>query len=65
MGFKKGMRTTGKVEIREGAKKEAKLLYLHSIITSVKKYEIPHSLIINLDQTPLKYIPAMDHTMAK
>ena len=59
------MRTTGKVEIPEGARKEAELLYLHNIVTIVEKYEIPHSLIINLDQTPLKYIPAMNHTMAK
>ena len=60
MGFKKQMRTAGKVEIPEGARKEAELLYIH-----IEKYKIPHSLIMNLDQTPLKYIPAMDHTMAK
>ena len=65
MDFKKRMRTTGKVEILEGARKEAELLYLHNIVTIVEKYEIPHSLIMNLDQTPLKYIPAMNHTMAK
>ena len=65
MDFKKRMRTTGKVEILEGARKEAELLYLHNIVTIVEKYEILHSLIINLDQTPLKYIPVMNHTMAK
>ena len=59
------MQTTGKVEIPEGARKEAELLYLHNIVTIVEKYEILHSLIMNLDQTPLKYIPAMNHTMAK
>ena len=59
------MRTTGKVEIPEGTKKEAELLYLYNIVATVKKYEIPDSLIMNLDQTPLKYIPAMNHTMAK
>ena len=59
------MRTTGKAEIPEGARKEAELLYLHNIVTIVEKYKIPHSLIMNLDQTPLKYIPAMNHTMAK
>ena len=63
MGFKKRMRTTGKVEIPEGARKEAELLYLHNIVTIVEKYEISHSLIMNLDQTPLKYITAMNHTM--
>ena len=59
------MRTTGEVEIPEGARKEAESLYLHNIVTTVDKYEIPHSLIMNLDQTPLKHIPAMNHTMAK
>ena len=65
MGFKKRMQTTGKVKISKGAGKETVLLYLHNIVMIVEKYEIPHSLIINVDQTPLKYIPAMNHTMAK
>ena len=65
MDFKKRMQTTGKVEIPEGARKKAELLYLHNIVTIVEKYKIPHSLIMNLDQTPLKFIPAMNHTMAK
>ena len=65
MDFKKQMRTTGKVEIPEGARKKAELLYLHNIVTTVEKYEITHSLIMNLDQNPLKYIPAMNYTMAK
>ena len=64
MGFKKRMRSTGKVEI-PGARKETELLYLLNIVTNVEKYEIPHSLIMNLDQTPLKYIPAMNQTMVK
>ena len=33
------MRTTGKAEIPEGARKEAELLYLHNIVTIVKNYE--------------------------
>ena len=65
MRFKKRMRTTGKIEIPEGARKEAELLYLRKIVTIVEKYEIPSSLIMSLDQTPLKYIPAMNHTVAK
>ena len=47
MGFKKQMRTTGKVEIPEGVMKEAELLYLHNIVTIVEKYEIPQTLIMN------------------
>ena len=65
MRFKKRMRTTGKIEIPEGARKEAELLYLRKIVTIVEKCEIPSSLIMSLDQTPLKYIPAMNHTVAK
>ena len=53
MDFKKRMQTSGKVEIPEGARKEAKLLYLQNIVTIVEKYKMPHSLIKNLDQTPL------------
>ena len=46
------MRTTGKVEISEGARREAELLYLHNNVTIVEKHEIPHLLIRNLGQTP-------------
>ena len=65
MGFKRWMRTTGKVEIREGARKEAELLYLHYIISIVEKHNIPSHLVMNLDQTSLKYVPTMNHTMTK
>ena len=59
------MQTTGRAEIPEAARKEVELLYLHNIVTIVKKYEIPHSLIMNLDQIPIKYIPIMNQSMAK
>ena len=59
------MKTTGKVEIPEGAKQEAELLYLRNIVTLVEEHNIPHNLIFNLDQTPLKYIPVLHNTMAK
>ena len=39
MGFKKQMQTMGKVEIPEGARKEAELLYLHNIVTIVEKHK--------------------------
>lgn len=65
MGFTRRMKTTGKVEIPEGAKKEAELMYLHSITSLVEEHNIPHSLIMNLDQTPLKYVPVSHRTMAK
>ena len=65
MGYKRRLRTTGKVEIPERARKEAELLFIHNIVSVVERYEIPDSLIMNMDQRPLKYVPAMNHTMAK
>ena len=65
MGFKRRMKTTGKVEIPEGARKEAEFLYLYKITSLIEKFKIPESLVLNLDQTPLKFVPAMNHTMAK
>ena len=55
MGFKKRMKTTGKIEIPNGAKKDAQLLYLHDIVSLVDNHKIPDNLIFNLDQTKLKY----------
>ena len=65
MGLAQRMKTAGKVEIPEGTKKEAELLYLHNIVAIVEEHEIPSYLIMNLDQTPLKYLPVSYHTMAK
>ena len=59
------MKTTGKIEIPDGAKKEAQLLYLHDIVSPVDDHNFPDSLILNLDQTKLKYIPSANHTLAK
>ena len=65
MGFKRRMRTTGKVKILEGARKEAELLYLSDIVLIVEKHVIPSHLVMNLDQTSLKSAPVVNHTMAK
>ena len=64
MCFKKRMKTTGKIKILNGAKKEAQRLYLHGIVSLVDDY-IYDSLILNLDQEKLKYIPSANHTLAK
>ena len=58
------MKTTAKVEIPEGATQEAELLYLHNIVTLVEEHNIPQNLILNLDQTLLKYVPVSHNTMA-
>ena len=56
---------TGKVEISEGAKEEAKFAYLHDIVALAKEHNVPSSLILNLDQTPLKYVPIGRQGLAK
>ena len=57
--------TTYKVEISEGAKKQAELFYLHTIFSTTEKYQIPKSMVLNLDQTPLKYAPCSRHTLER
>lgn len=65
MGFKKRAATTGRPEIPEGARKEAGLIFHHQIVEKIEKHKIPHSLIINIDQTPSKLAPASRHTLAE
>ena len=65
MGFTRRMKTKGKVEIPEGAKQEAELLFLYNIVTLIEEHNNPESLVMNLDQTPLKYVPVSHNTMAK
>ena len=55
MDFVKRMKTTGKIEIPEGAKEAAQLLYFHDTVSPVEEHNIPNTLVMNLDQTPLKY----------
>ena len=62
MHFVRRTATTSKVEIPEGAKKEAKLTFLHRTVSTVEKYKIPNSMILNLDQTSLKYAPCSRQT---
>ena len=62
MGFCHHQATTSKLE---GALKEIKMLFHHNIVTKVAKFNIPDSLIINLDQTPTKYVPVRHTTLAK
>ena len=65
MGFRRRQATTSKLEIPKGALKEIKMLFHHDIATKVAKFNIPDSLIINLDQTLTKYVPVGRTTLAK
>ena len=64
MGFKKRRKTSSTVDIPDSARKEIEYLFRHDIVDTVEKYEIPLPLILNLDQTPLKYVPVSNETMA-
>ena len=59
------MKTTGKIEISNGAKKEAELLYLQDIVSLFDDHNVPDSLFLNLEQTKLKYIPSANHNLTK
>ena len=65
MKFVRRLGTTGKVEIPESLHKEIEISYLHSIVLTVEENNIPKSLVMNLDQTPTKFIPCSNKIMAK
>ena len=50
------MKITSKRRISVGAQKEAELKLLSQIVNYVEKYRVLRSLIINFNQTPLKYV---------
>ena len=65
MKFTRRVATTAKVPIPEKTRKEIELVFMHRIVQKVEKYSIPPSLIINIDQTPTKYVPVSKSTLAK
>ena len=64
MGFVRRHKTSSKVEIPDKVREEIEFLFYYDIVSYVEKYDIPHSLILNLDQTPLKYVPVSQDAMA-
>ena len=64
MGYVKRRKTSSKLEIPDAARKEIEFLFYHEIDTYVEKFKITPFIILNLDQTPLKYVPVSQETMA-
>ena len=64
MGFVRRKKTSSKVSIPDGARKEIEFLFHHEIVRLIEEHDIPCSLIINIDQTPLKYVPTGNFTLA-
>ena len=64
MNFVKRRKTSSKVGIPDKACKEIEFLFLHELVTKVEKHNIPPELILNIHQTPLKYVPVGNETLA-
>ena len=64
MGFVRRLGATGKVPIPDSLKIELEKSYLHGIVKKIEDNDIPPSLVLNLDQTPSKYTPVLNKTMA-
>ena len=65
MKFTRRAATTGKIEIPEGARREVELVFLHRIVDNVEWHSIPSTLVLNLDQTPNKLVPACRMTLTE
>ena len=65
MGFKRQLATTGKVCISPELHQEIQEAYLYSLVKKIEENDIPASLILNLDQTPSKFVPGCNKTLAK
>ena len=51
MGYTGRKRTTAKLEMPAGLRKEAELLFHHQIVERVETNQNPHSLVLNFDRT--------------
>ena len=65
MGYVQQRNISSKVEIPEKTRKEVEYQFHYDIVSKVEKYNIPDSLIMNLDQTPSYLVPCKKFTMAK
>ena len=64
MGYVRRAKTTSKVQIPEAVQKEAELIFQHKIAKIVEANQIPNCMILNLDQTPSKFVPSSNTTLA-
>ena len=65
MGFVKRAATTSKPEIPDRAVEEAKVIFQHQIAKTIEDHSIPLSMVMNFDQTPLKYVPVASRTLSQ
>ena len=55
----------GKTMGSKGVKREAELLFIHDFANLTKILNIPKSMVLNLDQTLVKYIRCGKKTLVK
>ena len=65
MGYVRRLAATGNVEISEKLKAEIETAYLYGIVQKINEHKIPSSMVINLDQTPSKFVSGCNKTLAK
>ena len=65
MGYVRRLATTGKVEVSEKLKAEIETAYVYGIVQKINEHKIPSSMLITLDQTPSKFVPGCNKTLAK
>ena len=65
MGFRKRTATTGKVAFPKAVQKEIEISFFHEIVQKIEIHKIPLSLVLNLDQTPTKFVPGSSCTQAR
>ena len=65
MGFVRPMKTSAKVTIPDSARKELEYLFHYEIATMIETHNIPHSMITNIDQIPLRYLTVGNFTLTE
>ena len=64
MGYVRRAKATSKEQISEAVQKETELIFQHKIEKIVEAHQIPNCVILNLDQTPSKFVPSSNTTLA-
>ena len=65
MNFTRRIVTTSRPIVTKSLWIETRTQFLHDIAHAVANYDIPNELIINVDQTPSKYVPTESVTMTE
>ena len=65
MGYVRRRHTSTKVDIPDVARREVQYVFLYEIVFNIEKHSIPHSMVINFDQTPLKIDRCGKSTLTK